>query len=75
MNAFVERGLIAQRPGISRRFLLDDGADNLRPQRTRFGSAAREGDEFAGGESGFTNVADIQGWRGLNLSRLFRSRK
>jgi hypothetical protein len=46
-NVFlVERGLISQRPGIPRRFLLDDGADNFRPQRMRFGGAPREGDEF-----------------------------
>jgi hypothetical protein len=43
---FVERRLIAQRPGIPRRLLFDDGADQVRPKRMRFGRGVCERNEL-----------------------------
>jgi hypothetical protein len=45
---FVERRLITQRPGIPRGLLFDDGADQLRPKRMRFGRGVRERSELCG---------------------------
>jgi len=45
---FVELRLIAQRPRIPGRLLLDDGAYQFRPKRVRIGGAMCERKEFGG---------------------------
>ena len=46
--ARIEGRLVAQRPAVPGRFLLDDGADQFGPQRLRVGGIVRQGDKFGG---------------------------